>query len=63
MLLFFIHLFCTLAYFAKILESMTEKGAAFPIFTTMKYMDYVFTWSHFLILQMHLLSREPGTLE
>lgn len=41
----FINLFCCLAYYAKILESMTEHGAGFPIFTTIKYMDYVFTWS------------------
>ena len=41
----FINLFCALSYYAKILESMTEKGAGFPPFTTIKYLDYVLTWS------------------
>jgi hypothetical protein len=41
----FINLFCALAYFAKILEAMTENGAGFPPFTTIRYLDYCFTWS------------------
>ena len=40
----FINLFCALAYFAKILEAMTENGAGFPPFTTIRYLDYCFTW-------------------
>lgn len=44
MLGMFINLFCAIAYFAKILESMTEKGAGFAPFTTIRYLDYCFTW-------------------
>ena len=40
----FINLFCALSYFAKILESMTDKGAGFAPFTTIQYLDYCFTW-------------------
>ena len=43
MLGMFINLFCALSYFAKMIESMTEQGAGFPVFTTIKYLDYLFT--------------------
>jgi hypothetical protein len=44
MLAFFINLNCCLAYYAKILESMTDEGAGFPPLTTIKYLDYAITW-------------------
>lgn len=40
----FINLFCAISYFAKILETMTEKGAGFAPLTTIRYLDYCFTW-------------------
>jgi hypothetical protein len=44
MLAMFINLFCALSYYAKILESMTEAGAGFAPLTTIRYLDYCFTW-------------------